>query len=127
MTEWKKAGQNSGLMTTKTWNHETDKTITGIFMEMREVTKKDGKKSKLYVIKDEKGELVAVWGMAMLDRLMLEPVVGNEVKITFVEKSFNKDTGKYLNEYTVDYREVDAPVEKTEKKSDDKSEKDPPF
>lgn len=125
--EWKKAG-NSGLMTNRTWNPDTEKSLQGILLESREVTKKDNTKSKVYVIKASDGKLVTVWGAAMLDRLMMEPAIGDEVKITFVKKSFNKETGRSLKEFTVDYRSGDGTAVGTttitEEKTGDKPEGD---
>jgi phage FluMu protein gp41 len=110
--EWKRAESGSGLKTDRTWDPVTEKELQGVYVEMKELTTKDvvtkqDKKVNLYVVKDSKGQLIAVWGTAMLDRLMKEPTIGDEVKITFVKKSFNKETGKSLKEFTVDYRSVE--------------------
>jgi len=127
---WKRADNSVGLKTDRTWDPVTEKELQGVYVETKELTTKDvatkqDKKVKLYVIKDSEGQLVAVWGSAMLDRLMKEPAIGNEVKITFVKKSFNKETGKSLKEFTVDYRSV----EETESKeaTSKNSEDDMPF
>ena len=120
--EWKTAGANTGLKTDRSWNHETEKEISGIYMETREVKKKDGKTTMIYVIKTDK-ELVTVWGAAMIDRLMKEASIGNEVKITFIKKSFNQSTGKYLNEFTMNFRDVPKTTEIKDEINDVKEEK----
>lgn len=123
---WKSAG----LMqkTDRTWNPETEKTIQGILTENREVTKKDGTKSKVYVIKEPNGKLASVWSAAMLDRLMNEASIGNEVKIEFVEKTFNKETGRSLKVFKLDYRSVEkGDITPSEVKEEVKEEDKIPF
>ena len=103
---WTRAG--SGSKTDRTWNPETEKTLQGVYVELKDITTKEGKRVKLYVVKESDGKLTGAWGAAMLDRLMLEAKIGEEVKITFLQKSFNKETGKSLKEFTVDFRAVEG-------------------
>lgn len=120
---WRKLGSNPGTKTDRTWSPETEKTLEGKYVEMKNIKTKEGKQVKLYVIKDSKGKLVGVWGAAMLDRLMAEAIIGEEVKITFLRKSYNKETGRYLKEFTVEALETDN----EEPKNDETSDKDIPF
>jgi hypothetical protein len=124
---WKKAGTNSGTKTDRTWNPETEKTLEGIYMEMKDIKTKEGKQVKLYVIKEADGKLAAAWGAAMLDRLMQDPAIGDEVKITFVEKTFNKESGRYLKVFTVDYCSAEEGTKGDDVTSNDKPEDDIPF
>lgn len=119
---WKRAGANMGSKTDRTWNPETEKTLQGTYVEMKDIKTKEGKQVKLYVVKESDGKLAGAWGTAMLDRLMLDAAIGDEVKIVFIKKSFNKETGHSLKEFTVDYRSVGE----GETASDDKSEEKKP-
>lgn len=124
---WKKAGSNNGPKTDREWNAETEKTLQGTFMGTKNLKSKAGKPLKLHVVKDAEGKMVGAWGAAMLDRLMLEPAVGDEVKIVFVEKTYNKETDKYLKVFTVDFRTTTESVAKTEEKPGDKPADEIPF
>ena len=120
---WKKVNSNTGARTDRTWTPELEKTLEGVYVELKNIKIKEGKESKIYVIKEANGKLAGAWGAAMLDRLMAEVKIGDEVKITFVKKSFNKDTGRSLKEFIVETLEV----EETESKVDDHSGKNLPF
>lgn len=120
---WKKLGGNIGMKTDRTWTPELEKTLEGVYVELKNIKTKEGKESKLYVIREANGKLAAAWGTAMLDRLMAEAKIGDEVRITFVQKSFNKDTGHSLKEFIVESPEVEG----TESKEDDHSGKNLPF
>ena len=125
---WKQAG--SQLSTDRTWNSDTEKTAQGIFLKSLDIKTKEGRQVKFYVLRESNNKTVGIWGAAMLDRLMMDPAIGDEVKITFIKKSFNKETGRSLKEFSVDYRSADGTVEGTASETEEKGEmtgKDIPF
>lgn len=133
--EWKTLGQSYGQKTDRTWDPKTEKTVQGIYVETRDVKKKDGNMTKIHVLKEYNGKLVGVWSSAVIDSRLKEAAIGNEIMITFVEKIFNQNTGKNLNIFDVKAREVPVEIEdeindvaETKTKADDKAgENEIPF
>lgn len=100
---WKKAGAGSGLKADKIWDPEKHKSIEGIYIEKRVLKIEDGREVWLYLIK-KNGKVIEVNGQPFLDRLMTDIEIGDEVKITFIENIFNRESDENIDIYTVEYR-----------------------
>lgn len=119
MGEWKRAGQ--GASTDRTWNPEVEKTVQGVYVEKKSVTKKDGKLSTIYVLREKDGKNLAVWTTAVLENRFSEIPLGYEVMIEYLGKVQSKTSGHTVKSFNVDYKPADEMGEsiKSEDDNDD--------
>lgn len=115
MNNWQRVGKTSGV----TWDPETTKEISGIFKEKR--TNVGPNNANIYVLENEEGTLVSVWGSSSLDLKMADVEVGNEVKIVYLGMAKNKKTNREFKNFDVFQRSTN------ETASDESESDEPPF
>lgn len=87
-------------------------TVQGIYIQKKEDIGK--KKGVLYVIRTEQHGDLAVWGQTVLNNAFEEspcPKIGDEVRISFLGKATTKDGEGEYNNYAVDFRTPEVPMQ----------------
>lgn len=100
MTEWTEVDSTNNI-----WDWEKNKELMGTYLGCEEDIGPNN--SKLYSF-EVKGDIVNVWGSAVLDRKMSKVKSGEEVRIVFkgVEKSVK--TGRSAKMFAVFHKEVEG-------------------
>lgn len=105
---WVKQGGNSNLSTDTIWDEETQKEIAGKYLGKKEKT---GKMSSDMYVLDVDGKNIGIWGCAVLDNRFNDVLIGELVKIEYLGKETNKNTGRTYKNYDFykDIREEEIP------------------
>lgn len=104
---WTKIG--SSISSDKVWDEDQQKEISGKYLGKKE---KSGKMSSDMYVLEVGGENVGIWGCAVLDSKFAKVNIGDSVKIEFLGKEHNKNTGRNYKNYDffVDLNESELPT-----------------
>ena len=96
----------SGGETHDAWDFEENAIIQGLYLRKRDNVGPNN--SKMYYVQEsgEGGETWGVWGSTALDMDMAEVPELSEVRIEYLGKKKNPNTGRYFKAYDVQYRKV---------------------
>lgn len=104
--------------TTPFWDKDTDKTVSGVLIDVQNNAGKE-KTSTIYTVRKSDGEKIKFWGSAVIDSHLGGVEIGTEVRVDYLGKM----PGKRYGNYEVYTRPAQA--EESEKKSE--NEDDLPF
>ena len=125
MSDWEKVSTET-KKTDETWKPEKEgDTIDGLYIDVRDINKKDGTQTKIYVLQKEDGTLVSIWDAAGLTRAMGNIEIGKKIKIEYGGKQQNPNTKRFFHKYDV-YREKDS-VKKEEPATEEVAPDEIPF
>lgn len=115
---WRKLGVSTQPKVDETWSPELVDTVEGVYVEKR--SNLGQRKSNMYVLKQANGKTIGVWGSAVVDRRMPEINIGDEVRIVYIGKETNKNTGfSYKNfEFYIKDGGITGETEKKENPDD---------
>lgn len=108
MANWKKVetgGDIKAYWPGKANDRKEGMSTEGNLVEKREITRPDGAKDFLWVLKNSNGELVGVNNAAGLNRAMETITMGSLVRITFLGKKMG-NKGRQFNDFQVDVAET---------------------
>lgn len=83
----------------KVWDWEKNGTLIGIYEQIKNNVGPNA--SKLHFVRKENGEMVKVWGCAVLDNRLSEIAAGTKIKIEYQGKQLNKNTGRYYRDFLI--------------------------
>lgn len=95
MSDWKKVEAG----TTPTWNEGNQPQVSGVYKEMK--VNVGPNESNLYILKQDNGEDIAVWGSTVIDSRMRDIPLGNLVKIVSLGEEKSEKSGKTYKNYEV--------------------------
>lgn len=107
MSDWKKVSTEQ-QKTDETWKPvKADDALEGLYVDVRDINKKDGTTTKIYVFQKEDGTLVSVWDSAGLTRGMEKIAIGSQVRIVYLGKKHNDKTGHDFHSYDIYSKKAD--------------------
>lgn len=74
------------------WDYKEIEGVSGIYHAMNEDVGKN--KSKVYLLKQEDGSIVNVWGSIVLDNQMKKVSVGDDIRIVYLGEKQGEGKGK---------------------------------
>lgn len=93
MSIWKKLESSSNPK----WDFEKDKELIGTLVLIE--TEVGPNSSNLYTLKKTNGELVSIWGTALLDNRFKKTEIGSEIKLVYLGKTQSEKTGRTYHNF----------------------------
>jgi len=89
--------------TSDIWDFDKNPELIGEFVGKQENV--GANNSNLYTFKTETGELVSVWGSAVIDTRLKNVQEGDKIKIVYLGETRSQKTGRTYKDYEI-YKEV---------------------
>ena len=119
----------SGNVNARTWDPETEKEVSGRYIDKKENLGKNH--SNLYILQQPDGSEVSVWGSSVLDNNFNRIQLQSEVRIVYLGRETNDKTGRTFKNFDIFSRRPQAATAPTstgsEEKVEDVSPDDIPF
>ena len=95
--EWEEISGSS--TNSKTWDFTTNPEFIGYYVGVQSNVGKNA--SNLYSFRQESGEMVSIWGSALLDNRLVSLEVGEKVKIVYQGKERNPKSGREYKNFQI--------------------------
>lgn len=122
---WTKVGGGNGERHPNWKPEKVNDEATGVLVDVRENVGPNH--SKLYTLQKEDGSFFTVWGSAGLDRNLSSVPLGNEVRIVYLGKAKNPNSGREFHNFEIYSRKPQEGISQVENEEESVATDDIPF